>query len=124
TEIYDYLRIFYARIGTAHCPETGQPIKAISKDYVVNRILSYPEGEKIQILAPIDIRKNEKFEDLLNRLRKQGFLKIRLNGTFFDLDQPDVELQFDRKRKNELFLVIDRLKVHSTIEHRLFEAIE
>lgn len=124
TEIYDYLRILYARIGVPHCPETGEVIKAISKDLVVDRILCYPEGEKIQVLAPIEMRKSEKFDDVISRLQRLGFLRIRLNANYFDLDEPDIAKQFDRKRKNELFLVIDRLKVAPSIRHRLFEAVE
>ena len=125
TEIYDYLRILYAREGIAHDPETGEEIKSISKDHVVERILNYPEGEKIQILAPIPLKKQEKFEDIVEKLRRQGYLRIRLNGEFFDLDQVDPkQIPFQPKRKNELFLVIDRLKVNPSIEHRLFEAVE
>jgi len=124
TEIYDYLRILFARMGIAHCPETGEEIKSISKDYVVGRILNYPENERIQILAFVDIRKNEKFEDVWARLRRQGFLRIRLNGDFYDLDQPVESIPFDRKRKNDLFLVVDRLKVNASIQKRLFEAVE
>lgn len=123
TEVYDYLRILYARLGIPHDPETHEVIKSISKDHVVDRVLAYPEGEKIQILAPIEIRKNDKFEDIVARLRRQGFVRIRLNGSFYDLDQESL-IPFDRKRKNELFLVIDRLKVSPTIKHRLFEAVE
>jgi excinuclease ABC subunit A len=124
TEVYDYLRVLFARVGIPHDPETGEEIKAISKDHVVDRVMSYPEGEKLQILAPIEIRKNDKFEDILSRLRRQGFLRIRLNGDYFDLDQEVGSIDFDRKRKNELFLVIDRIKANPTIRHRLFEAIE
>lgn len=123
TEIYDYLRLVFARIGIPHCPETGEVIKAISKDNVVDRVLTYPEGEKIQVLAPIELRPNEKFEDVLTRLRRQGFLRIRLNGNYYELDQEQT-IDIDRKRKNELLLVIDRLKVNPTIRHRLFEAVE
>lgn len=124
TEIYDYLRLLYARIGIPHCPETGEVIKAISKDYVVDKILTYPENEKIQILSPIDLRKNDKFEDAISRLQRLGFLRVRLNGEYFDLDAPDLTSHFDRKRKNELSLVIDRLKVNPGIRHRLFEAVD
>lgn len=124
TEIYDYLRILYARIGIPHCPETGEVIKAISKDHVVERIMTYPEGEKIQILTPIELRKSERFEDVVSRLQRQGFLRIRLNGEFFDLDQGPETMPFDRKRKNELLLVIDRLKINPTIKNRLLEAVE
>lgn len=124
TEIYDYLRILYARVGIPHSPETGEIIKAISKDHVVERVMGYPEGERLQILAPIEIRKNETFEDIVSRLRRQGFLRIRLNGQFYDLDQNGEAIPFDRKRKNELFLVVDRLKVNSSMRSRLSEAVE
>ncbi len=124
TEIYDYLRVLYARIGIPHDPETGDVIKAISKDHVVDRVMAFPEGQKIQVLAPIEIRKNDKFEEIISRLRRQGFLRIRLNGIYYDLDTDVDNLVFDRKRKNELFLVIDRLKINPSIRHRLFEAVE
>ncbi|MBA3957667.1 MAG: excinuclease ABC subunit UvrA [Parachlamydiaceae bacterium] len=123
TETYDYLRVLYARVGIPHSPETGEEIKAISKDHVVDRLLAYPEGERMQILAPIEMRKNDKFEEIVARLRRQGFLRIRLNGTYFDLDQ-EAAIEFDRKRKNELFLVIDRLKMTPSARHRVFEAVE
>ena len=124
TEVYDYLRVLYARLGIPHDPDTGEVIKAISKEHVVERVMAYPEGCKIQVLAPIEMRKNETFEEVVSRLRRQGYLRIRLNGTFYDLETPVEEIPFDRKRKNALFLVIDRLKVNPTIHHRLFEAVE
>lgn len=124
TEIYDYLRVLFARVGIPHCPETGEEIKAISKDHVVDRVLSYPESERIQVLAPIEIKKNDRFEELVVRFQRQGYLRIRLNGTYYDIDQEANAILFDRKRKNELFLVVDRLKVNATIRHRLFEAVE
>ena len=124
TETYDYLRVLFARIGIPHDPETGEVIKAISKDHVVDRILGYPEDERIQILAPIPLKKNERFEDVVGRLQRQGYLRIRLNGEFYDLEQSPESIPYDRKRKNELFLVIDRLKVNPTIKNRLFEAVE
>ncbi len=124
TEIYDYLRLLFAHLGIAHCPETLEVIKAISKSHVVKRILTYPENEKIQVLAPIEIKKNERFEDVISRLKALGFVRIRLNGEFFDLDLPVASFNFDKKRKNEFCLVIDRLKVNGTIQNRLFEAVE
>jgi len=124
TEIYDYLRILYARVGIPHDPETKEVIKSISKDYVVEKILAFEEGEKIQILAPITIRKNESFSDVYTRLSRQGYLRIRLNNEFYELSQNIEEIPFNKKQKNELFLVIDRLKVSSSIQNRLFEAVE
>lgn len=121
TEIYDYLRLLYARIGIPHDPETGEVIRSISREYVVSQILDFDPGTKIQILAPIEIKKNEKFEDIQARLSRQGYVRIRLNEEYFDLDQT---IPFDRKRKNELYLVIDRLVVGPSIKSRLAEAIE
>ncbi len=121
TEIYDYLRLLYARVGLPHCPDTKEIIQAISKDHVLERVLSYPEGERLQILAPIELKKSEPFETVLERLRKKGYLRIRLNGTYYSLDEV---IPFDRKRKNELFLVVDRLKVDPSAASRLFESFE
>lgn len=120
TEIYDYLRILFARLGVAYSPE-GEKIQSISKDYVVDRVLELPLDTKIQILSPIEIKKQDKFEDLIGRLKKQGYVRIRLNDTYYDLDS---EIEYDRRKKNTLYLVIDRLKVNPSIRLRLFEAIQ
>jgi excinuclease ABC subunit A len=123
TEIYDYLRLIWAQIGIPHDPETGEVIQAITKDYVLNHLLTYPEGEKIQILAPLEIKKGETFEVLCQRFSRQGYVRIRLNGELYDLDL-STSIPFDRKRKNEIALVMDRLVLNEANRHRLFEAIE
>src|SRR5262249_23595080 len=120
-EIYDYLRILYARIGIPHDPKTGARIQAISKDHVVDRLLSYPVGEKLYIMAPLEIKRSEAFRDFLDKLQKQGFLRIRLNGIFYELGQD--EIPYDPKRKNELFLVVDRVISDPSMKHRLLEAV-
>ena len=126
TEIYDYLRILFSRKGIPHCPETGEVIKGMSKEHVVDRILTYPPGEKLHILAPIEINRQDQFQDILVRLRRQGFMRIYLNGTFYSLEQEGEEhlIPFDKKRKNQLFLVVDRLKVDPSTKMRLSEAVE
>ena len=121
TETYDYLRLLYAQAGTAYCPETGEQIKAITKEYVVDKILSYPEGEKITLLAPLEIQKNEKFEEVVARFSRQGYVRLWLNGEIYELDSP---IPFDRKRKNVLAIVVDRLKLSTESASRLYEAIE
>ncbi len=121
TEVYDLLRVLYAHLGTAYCPESGEEIKHISKDYVVKRILELPKGEKIQVLSPLSMQKKESFEEMVQRLNRSGFLRIRLNGVIFALDE---KIPFEKHRKNELFLVIDRLVVDPKSEKRLFEAVE
>jgi len=121
TEIYDYLRILFARIGIPHCPETGEVIRAISKDHVVDRIMAFEENAAVYILAPLELAKSESFADLIQRYRRRGFLRMRLNGEFFEVDSP---LAFEKRRKNRLELVIDRLKINPTIKSRVFEAVE
>lgn len=121
TEIYDYLRILFARLGVAYVPETGERISAISKENVAAKVLELPEETKFQVLAPIELKKQERFEVLIARLQQQGYVRIRLNQEYRDLSE---EIPYDRKRKNELFLVIDRLKVNPSIRHRLLEAID
>ncbi len=121
TEAYDFLRVLYAHLGTAYDPETGEEIRTISKEYVLNRLLELPERSKLYILSPVSLKRNEKFEELKDKLQRQGFLRIRLNNTYYELDQ---EIPFDKQRKNALFLVIDRLMVSKDDEKRLFDAID
>ncbi len=121
TGIYDHLRILYAHHGTAYCPETGEVIRHISKQTVAERVLSLPQGEKIQILAPTALLKKERFEDFVARLSRDGYMRIRLNGIFYRLDEP---ISYESHRKNEIYLVIDRLVVDASSEKRLYEAID
>ena len=120
TEIYDYLRLLYARIGTPHCPKTGYEIKSISKERVVERVLELEKGEKIHILAPIEVRKKDQFKKLVDTYTKAGFLRVRLNKEIYNLND---EIPFHEKKRNDLFLVVDRLKVDPTEKMRLYEAI-
>lgn len=120
TEIYDLLRVLYAHLGLPHDPETGRPIPKITKESLVAQILSFPEGEKIQILTPLTFQKKETFPELVERLNGQGFLRIRLNQVTYELDAP---IPYESYRKNELQLVLDRLAVHPKSEKRLYEAL-
>ena len=121
TEIYDLLRVLYAHEGEAFCPDTGEPIRHISKEVVVDKLLSLPAGEKIQILTPLSLQKKESFEQLLERLNREGYVRIRLNGTIYELDE---KIPFEKFRKNEIFLVIDRMAIAQKSKQRLFEAVE
>ncbi|MBS0620171.1 MAG: excinuclease ABC subunit UvrA [Verrucomicrobia bacterium] len=121
TEAYDYLRVLYAHLGTPFCPETGEQIRTISKEYVLNRLLDRPEGTKVQILSPVALKRSERFEEVKERLQRQGYLRIRLNGTYYELD---AEIPFDKLRKNALHLVIDRLVIRSDNAKRLLDAID
>jgi excinuclease ABC subunit A len=121
TEIYDLLRVLYAHLGIAYSPDTGEEIQNISKEFVVQKILSLPQDEKLQILTPLTFHKKETFEELMARINAQGFLRIRLNGTIYELD---AAIPYEKHKKNELYLVIDRLSAHPKMEKRLFEAVE
>ena len=113
--------ILYAHLGTAYCPESGLIIRQISKETVVERVLDLPKDEKIQILAPLMAPRKESFEEMIDRLNREGFLRLRLNGTIYRIDD---QIPYEKHRKNELFLVIDRLTVDPKSKERLYESID
>jgi excinuclease ABC subunit A len=121
TEVYDYLRLLFSRIGIPHCPKTGYEIKAINKELVVERICQLPEGEKLHILAPIDVRRADAFGDNIERYRRLGFLRIRLNKVYYELS--DENIPFNAKQKNEFLLVVDRFKADPSQKLRALEAV-
>jgi len=113
SEIYDYLRIVYARLGTAFAPETGHKLEKIDPSYVTDALLELPEKMKIQILAPL---KGKSLDEV-----PEGYLRIRLNGVYYELDQ---EIPFNPKAKNILFVVIDRIVINKNDRKRLHDAVE
>ena len=121
TETYDLLRLLFAHLGIAFCPETKEKIQTISKEFVAKKILAFPLKTKIQILAPLKISREESFEEFQERLKKEGFVRVRLNKTYFELDD---KIPYQKNLKNELFLVIDRLIVQEKIEARVLEALQ
>lgn len=121
TEIYDYLRIIYTRLGVAFCPDTGEPIVSITPQYVLEKILELPLGTPIQILAPLEVKHGTPFSTIQQKLQNEGYLRIRLNGTYYELDE---EIPFDSYRKNNLALVVDRITVEETGKKRILAALE
>ncbi|MCB1110106.1 MAG: excinuclease ABC subunit UvrA, partial [Chlamydiia bacterium] len=121
TEVYDFLRLLYAHRGIAYCPETGEKIESISKESVVKHLMSLPEKSRLHILTPIKVARGQPFEEIQDALTQQGFVRIRLNGDYYELDD---KIPYQANRKNALFLVVDRLAIRPGIEKRLFEAIE
>jgi len=120
TEIYDFLRVVYARIGTPFCPETGEKIQAITVDFIIDKLFLLPENTKIQILAPMNIKRGDDFSIWKNQIQNQGFLRIRLNHSYFELDD---EINYDNRLKNTLELVVDRLIIKKEVKKRLHDAI-
>ncbi|MBQ3141561.1 MAG: excinuclease ABC subunit UvrA, partial [Clostridia bacterium] len=121
TEIYDYLRLLYARVGIAHCPVCGVEISRQTVDQIVTRILELPQGTRIQILAPI-IRgkKGEYVKELLNA-QKSGFVRVRVDGNMYDLSE---QITLDRNKKHTIEIVVDRLVVNEEIKNRLSGSID
>ena len=120
TEVYDYLRIIYSRMGTAFCPETNEEIKQITPERILKTLLTYPDGTKMQILAPITFSKNEEFSKVQESWQKSGFVRIRLNKIYYELEET---ITYDKRLKNQLELVIDRIVLKKGSEKRLLDAI-
>ncbi len=121
TEIYDYLRLLYARIGVPYCPIHKKPIKSQSIEEMVNKIMEYPEGTKIEILSPIVRGEKGTHKDLLEDLRKDGFVRVRIDGEIRDLSE---EITLEKNIKNTIEVVIDRIVVKEKARSRIFESIE
>lgn len=121
TEIYDYFRLLYARIGIPHCPECGREVSRQSVDEMVDRILSLKEGTKIQILAPVIRGRKGEHEKLLSKASKSGYLRARIDGSIYELDE---EIKLDKNIKHNIDIVIDRLVVKEGIQSRLTESVE
>jgi len=121
TEIYDYLRLLYARVGTPHCPEHGNVLEAQTVSQMVDHVLSLPEGSRLILLAPVvQARKGEHIQ-LLEELRAQGFVRARIDGEVVELDQPP---KLDLRRKHMIEAVVDRFKVRPDVQQRLAESFE
>lgn len=121
TEIYNYIRLLYARIGIPYCPNCGKQIKKQSVDQIVDDVLKLPMGSKIQILAPIIRNKKGEYKKLLENFEKDGFVRTIIDGETFELSD-DIDL--DRKRKHDIDIVVDRLVIKEDIKARLTESIE
>ncbi len=121
TEIYDYLRLLYARIGIPHCPRCGKEIMRQTVDQMVDVILGLPEGTKLQLLAPVVRGRKGRHEKVLAGAKKSGYVRVMVDGSMYDLDE---EITLDKNLKHNIDIVVDRLAVKPTIRKRLAESIE
>ena len=121
TEIYDYMRLLYARIGIPHCPVCGKEIKQQTVDQIVDKVLELPENEKIQILAPIVRGRKGEYKKELESAKKSGFVRVRVDGNIYDLSE---EISMDKNKKHNIEIIVDRLKINSNIKSRLADSIE
>ena len=121
TEIYDYLRLLYARIGIPHCPECGREISKQTVDDITKRVLSMPEGTRIQVMAPIARGKKGEYVKELEHIRKGGFARVRIDGIIYDLSE---EIKLEKNIKHNIEVVVDRLVIKDGIRSRLADSIE
>ncbi len=121
TEIYDYMRLLYARIGVPHCPKCGKEIKKQSIDQMVDQILELPERTKLQILAPVVRGRKGEHVKVLDQARKSGYVRIRIDGNQYELSE---DIKLDKNIKHNIEIVVDRLVVREGIEKRLTDSIE
>ncbi len=122
TEIYDYLRLLYARIGTPHCPECGCEIAPQSIDEIVDKIFTLKEGTKIQLLAPVIRGKKGEYSNLFEELKQEGFIRVRVDGNIYNLDEDEVEL--NKTQKHTIEVVVDRLVIKENAKTRLTDSAQ
>ncbi len=121
TEIYDYLRLLWARVGTPHCPNDGSAIERQSASQITDLLLTWPEGTKVEVLAPLVRGRKGEFRDVLEAARKQGFARVRVDGGSYDLGSVP---KLDRRRNHTIALVVDRLVLRPADRKRLADSIE
>ncbi len=121
TEIYDYLRILYARLGQRYCPHCKIPIGTQTRDEIVEKILGLPEGTKLYVMAPLERKGQEKYDALFDEIRRAGFIRMRVDGKSYPVDEPP---QIDHKRKHKVEVIVDRNVVKPGTRTRIAEAVE
>ncbi len=121
TEIYDYFRLLYARIGIPHCPNCGREISKQTVDQMVDQIMALPEGTRLQLLAPVVRGRKGRHEKVLDRARKSGYVRVRIDGSLYELTE---EISLEKNIKHSIEIVVDRLAVKPGIERRLADSIE
>lgn len=121
TEVYDYLRLLYARVGIPHCPKCGKEIKQQSVDQIIDKVMTLPEKTKIQILAPVIRGRKGEHTKLLENTKKNGFVRVRIDGEVMDINE---DIRMDKNKKHSIEIVIDRLVIKEGVESRLSDSVE
>ena len=121
TEIYDYLRLLYARVGTPYCYNCGREIQQQTVQQIVDSILELPEGTKMMIMAPVIRGKKGEYKDVLEEIRREGFIRARIDGEIIEVDQ---KIELDKQKKHDIEVVVDRLIAKPSIKERLTESVE
>ena len=121
TEIYDYLRLLWARVGTPHCPHCGKEIRRQTVDQIIDQILALPEGTRIQVMAPVIRGKKGEHAKVFEDARKSGYVRVRVDGNLYDLSET---IELDKNKKHRIEIIVDRLVMKPDIRRRLTDSIE
>ncbi|APF19226.1 UvrABC system protein A [Caldithrix abyssi DSM 13497] len=121
TEIYDYLRLLFARIGKPHCYQCGRPVERQTVQQIVDTILSWEKGTRFQVLSPVVRGRKGEYKEVFNQFRKEGFVRVRVDGQIHSLDE---EIHLEKNKKHNIELVVDRLVINGDIQKRLTESVE
>ena len=121
TEIYDYLRLLWARVGTPHCPKCGKEIKQQTIDQIIDQVMALPEATRIQVMAPVIRGKKGEHQKIFEDARKSGYVRVRADGSIYDLTE---EIKLDKNKKHNIEVVVDRLVIRSDIARRLTDSVE
>ena len=124
TEIYDHLRLLYAHIGQAHCPETGVPISTQSTSDIVDKILALPPKSRVMLLAPVVRRQKGEFRDVFERLAREGFVRARVDGEIVELGENIARVKLDKKKFHDIEAIVDRLVMDDKVRVRLGDSVE
>ncbi|MCI8594411.1 MAG: excinuclease ABC subunit UvrA [Oscillospiraceae bacterium] len=121
TEIYDYLRLLWARVGTPHCPKCGKEIKQQTIDQIIDQVLKLPEATRIQVLAPVVRGKKGEYQKIFEDSRKSGYVRVRVDGSLYELTE---EIKLDKNKKHNIEVVVDRLVIREDVARRLTDSVE
>jgi len=121
TEIYDYLRLLWARVGTPHCPNCGKEIRQQSIDQIIDQLMALPEGTRIQVMAPVIRGRKGEYAKIFEDARKSGYVRARVDGSMYELDE---EIKLDKNKKHNIEIVVDRLILRPDVVHRLTDSAE
>ncbi len=121
TEIYDYLRLLFARVGVPHCPKCGKPISQQTVEQMVDQLMVYPERTKIQVLAPIARGKKGEFQKTFEQLKKSGYVRVRVDGEMRELEE---DIKLTKTKKHDIEVVVDRIVIKEGVEGRLSDSLE
>jgi excinuclease ABC subunit A len=124
TEIYDYLRLLFARVGVPHCPQCGKAISRQSVDQIVDQVMSLPEGTRLHVLAPLVRGRKGEYRSIFEDVRKKGFVRVRVNGDIYDVNEDVSRIKLERYKQHHIEVVVDRIALRSDVQSRLADSVQ